>query len=199
MTTLVAVKMCAVDDCGARSRALGYCTKHYQRVKKYGDPNIARDPATSGGQDDTLSLWGLRTRFVEKIAFEPMSGCWFWLGVTDACGYGCIRVDGRFWGTHRYAYETIIGPVPDGLEIDHLCQVRNCVNPAHMEPVTQEENKRRAGLRRTMCASGNHPRFPGSRYGKGTNAGRCKECVRAASRRYSLKNQMAAAPIREAA
>lgn len=69
------------------------------------------------------------------------SGCWLWTGTLTAGGYGQIR--SRDFGTmyaHRWAYEHFVGPIPAGLQIDHLCRVRRCVNPAHLEPVTARTN-----------------------------------------------------------
>lgn len=63
-------------------------------------------------------------------------------------GYGRINRGGRTVPVHRYAYELAVGPIPSGLHIDHLCGVRACVNPRHLEAVTQAENNRRAGARR---------------------------------------------------
>lgn len=69
---------------------------------------------------------------------EP-SGCWLWLGYTDKNGYA--RLNGQ--NAHRVFYETHVGPVPEGFDVDHLCKRRNCVNPAHLEAVSEVENLRR--------------------------------------------------------
>lgn len=80
---------------------------------------------------------------------EPNSGCWLWIG-SGTRGYGMFRLGSTLDGTrrrlyaHRLAYEWLVGPIPDGLEVDHKCRVRACVNPAHLEPVTRHENMRRA-------------------------------------------------------
>ena len=73
-------------------------------------------------------------------------GCWLWTGITRF-GYG--RFDGRV--AHRLAYELITGAIPVGLELDHLCRTPACVNPAHLEPVTREENIRRRYEAQTHC------------------------------------------------
>lgn len=89
-------------------------------------------------------------RLVLRVERDP-SGCWLWRGVTTHDGYGRIyvaRVDGKQVQrmAHRVAYEAFIGPIPPSLTLDHLCRVRACVNPAHLEPVTQRENLNRSPL-----------------------------------------------------
>lgn len=83
--------------------------------------------------------------FIER---EPNSGCWLWTGGIDKSGYGLTKVyssDGtrKTVAAHRVLYQMNRGPIPTGLEIDHLCRVRCCVNPAHLEPVTRSVNIRR--------------------------------------------------------
>jgi hypothetical protein len=78
--------------------------------------------------------------------------CWLWLGRKNPKGYGQMAIDKRQRSVHRVSYETFVGPIPEGLEIDHLCRVRHCVNPAHLEPVTSRENKRRAAAATGLVA-----------------------------------------------
>lgn len=73
------------------------------------------------------------------------SGCWLWTQSVASNGYGNTWDGQRVRTAHRYAYEHIVGPAPEGLVLDHLCAVKRCCNPAHLEPVTQAENMRRAG------------------------------------------------------
>jgi hypothetical protein len=87
-------------------------------------------------------------RFWEKVDRRGPDECWPWTAATKGHGYGMFavaKVDGRviLRQAHRMAYELAVGPIPEGLEIDHTCSVRNCVNPAHLEPVTHLENCRR--------------------------------------------------------
>ena len=69
--------------------------------------------------------------------------CWIWQLAIDQDGYGQVSINGRNLQAHRFYYEQSIGPIPDGLLLDHLCRVRCCVNPDHLEPVTTLENTRR--------------------------------------------------------
>ena len=81
-------------------------------------------------------------RFWTKVFPEPNGGCWLWVGAESGARdpYGKFKVDGRSRYAHRLAYEALVGEVPSGLQLDHVCRVRCCVNPAHLEPVTQREN-----------------------------------------------------------
>jgi len=68
------------------------------------------------------------------------TGCWHWIGSLKDSGYGCLNVGGRTEYAHRFAWMHLRGPIPKGLTIDHLCRVRKCVNPDHLEVVTQKVN-----------------------------------------------------------
>lgn len=75
--------------------------------------------------------------------------CWLWTGAVDRYGYGSVKMKGVVLISHRYVYEKLVGPIPDDMDIDHLCVGhRSCQNPAHMEPVSRSENSRRANHRR---------------------------------------------------
>lgn len=119
-----------------------------------------------------------------RDAAKHVDGHWLW-PVTNWAGYpkGTIgvRPNRKTVALHRWIYEQLIGPIPDGLEIDHKCRQRNCINPDHLEPVTSSENKRRAHAARGVydqCPNG-HPRSappPGGRVS-------CKTCKRDEARR----------------
>jgi hypothetical protein len=75
---------------------------------------------------------------------DEETGCWIWQRHMDKWGYGYLSREGRRQAAHRWLYEQLVGPVPDGLVLDHLCERPSCVNPAHLEPVTRKENLRRS-------------------------------------------------------
>jgi hypothetical protein len=81
-------------------------------------------------------------RFHKKYEVDPDTGCWVWTGAKSHGGYGklCAGGVGNYMGAHRWAYIHLVGPIPDGLHLDHLCRNPPCVNPAHLEPVTCREN-----------------------------------------------------------
>ena len=97
-------------------------------------------------------------RFWEKVI--KTETCWLWVATTATAGYGTFRVQRRSIRAHRWAYEQLVGPIPKGLVTDHLCRVRRCVNPAHIELVTIGENVLRGNApsarqaRQTHCKRG---------------------------------------------
>lgn len=85
--------------------------------------------------------------------------CIRWTGAHTPKGYGSVRADGKTRALHRVVYELSVGPIPDGLEIDHRCRVRDCVEVTHLEPVTHAENLRRRKPPPDHCPQG-HPFTP---------------------------------------
>ena len=124
---------------------------------------------------------------------EPNSGCWLWLyGVSDT-GYAHLRWPGFSTRQgHRISYEIHIGPIPKGLHLDHLCMVRSCVNPHHLEPVTNKINCERAprivnARKATHCKNG-HPWTKTNTYIHPTKHSRvCRVCVYQSIEKYRQK------------
>jgi hypothetical protein len=125
---------CSIEGCSGRHKARGWCDTHLQRFYRYGDPQ-----AVLGVFPPPESLEIRVWRRVVKS-----DGCWTWLGTHTGPGYAQTTEGGRKIGVHRVVYELLIGPIPPGLELDHLCRNRACINPEHLEPVTHSENMRRA-------------------------------------------------------
>lgn len=127
-------------------------------------------------------------RFWKRVRRGGLNECWQWLGRIGERGYGMVdltRYPVRHTTTaHRVVYERLVGPIPEGLDLDHLCRNRQCVNPRHIEPVTRIENLRRGrlALRADHCKHG-HPfteanaRYVGDRRF-------CRACDRDRARRY---------------
>ena len=131
------VAACEVEGCTATDRLKrGLCNKHYLRLRRYGDPltvqQIHNDHAA---------------RFFSYVDKDGPGGCWLWTGLLYPHGYAQFTVAGRNVSGHRWSYEHHFGPIPEGLSIDHVhargCRHRHCVNPDHLEAVTQAENNRR--------------------------------------------------------
>ena len=90
-----------------------------------------------------MSKLTLEERFWSKI--DAAGDCWEYTAGLDRYGYGQFALTKKTKrSAHRYAYTLLVGPIPDGLDLDHLCRVRHCVNPDHLEPVTRAENLRRS-------------------------------------------------------
>jgi hypothetical protein len=118
------------------------------------------------------------------------AGCWMWQGAR-ARGYGVISIGGKNKGAHRVSYEMLVGPVPDGLQLDHLCREHACINPLHLEPVTASENKQRdcnQNTRKTHCDSG-HPFDAENTYHDSRGWRGCRACRCEGVRRYKDKGR----------
>lgn len=135
----------------------------------------------------------LPARFASKIVTG--TGCWGFTGATTSRGYGSLSHEGRIWSAHRLAYTLLVGPIPDGMTIDHLCFNKRCCNPAHLEAVTGSENTRRAfaagvsksptairNSAKTRCDRG-HEFNAGNTYIDHRGHRQCRECKRASDKR----------------
>ena len=145
-----------------------------------------------------LDFSALPERIQSKTRINWKTGCWLWMHRCDSSGYGTIRFEGKTWSSHRLCYELLIGPIPKDREIDHLCRVRNCINPAHMELVTDRENALRGNrnqfYKKTHCIHG-HKFSPENTYHppKRPMQRHCRICINERSLR-SHKNRALAYP-----
>lgn len=171
MATVAAV--CSVVECNRQVSARGWCLPHYKRWRRRGTTH-----------DVTVE-----ERFFAHVAMGD-AGCWTWTAGKYPAGYG------KFWlrsGTvlaHRWVYEFIVAEIPDGLALDHLCRNPSCVNPWHLEPVTDRVNVVERGTgptavnaRKTHCPQG-HPYDFGNTYVSPKGKRNCRTCAAEANRRY---------------
>lgn len=129
-----------------------------------------------------------KARFAEKLVVMP-GGCVLWTGYRDRDGYGRLKLRGRIVAAHRALYATLVGEIPAGLELDHLCNTPACVNVAHLEPVDHRENSLRDGgfasanAAKQLCPAGHTYDTANTRMYHGRR--HCRECDRARRRRNS--------------
>jgi hypothetical protein len=142
--------VCSISECNRRHFGYGYCNAHYRRWKTYGDPNVTKRPVGLSFEERFLS-------YVQKT-----ETCWLWTGHITRLGYARFAIGSASTPAHRVSYRLFKGDIPKGLTLDHLCRVRHCVNPEHLEAVTLKENILRGTSpiarlsERTHCKN-NHP------------------------------------------
>lgn len=175
---------CILPDCNRLrvKNAWNYCHTHATRMRRFGD--IHAHPRASTVE-----------RFWRSFDRDATSGCWV-LKKPNPKGYGVVRTtSGRSMSAHRYAYSMLVEPVPDELQVDHLCRNRSCVNPSHLEPVTARENALRGEspfikLHLAGTCVRNHPAHEFV-YRQGRRA--CRACEREKAARYRAAKKAAAA------
>lgn len=175
--------LCTVDGCEKTTKGggRGWCRNHYMRwYNRGGDPG------------STLASGARKQEPVERLMRHvsvSSDGCWLWTGALAGGGYGKGWSNGRTVLAHRWAYQLLVGAVPEGLELDHLCRVRRCVNPEHLEPVTASVNVLRstgpavAGRHnaiKTHCPQG-HPYDEANTYISPSGGRSCRTCSAARS------------------
>lgn len=136
-------------------------------------------------------MTNLPQTFTNKIR---ESTCVVWVGACNTLGYGLIQINGKVELAHRVAYAAAYGPIPEGLVIDHVCRVRNCVKPEHLEAVTQQENNRRGRRDRSLqvgdtCANGHPIATDDLLYTRPSGKTECMTC-----RRIGLRANRSGAP-----
>lgn len=174
--------VCAIDGCARLVDRSGFCAIHHYRWKRYGDP-LKR----------TRLQGDLEGRFWQKVNQSGptlkagLGPCWIWESRVGSGPYGKFLVGRKLVSAYRFSYELLVGQIPTGLVLDHLCSNPPCVNPQHLEPVTQRENNRRGegwGGRnaRKQCCPRGHPYDETNTYLRPDGKGRdCLTCRRARS------------------
>lgn len=150
-------------------------------------------PEAHAAAGDRSRSDGIRRFWANVDASGGPEACWPWGGYIHASGYGR---GGRFAGErvpHRATYRVLVGPIPDGLTLDHLCRNKACVNPRHLEPVSLGENIRRAAAVKTACPKGHiYDESNTYRYLNGRRA--CRACHR--QREIARKRALGVVPVR---
>lgn len=187
------VPTCSVEGCDDPALARELCRKHYQRWKAHGDPLVLLLDRSKTPEE---RFWP----FVDKDGPVPekrpeLGPCWLWTG-GKAEGYGVFHLNGKQAKAHIFSYTLAVGPIEDGQERDHLCRVRHCVRPDHLEAVTRQINQLRgfgvSGIssRKTHCING-HEFSPENTYVNGKGHRVCRTCRSEAMRRYQQKRSEA--------
>lgn len=144
---------------------------------------MTRRPKTC---EEGLALNDARQRLPENLGrrIKQEETCWIWTGMRDKEGYGRFAIKRRTYQAHRLVYEALVEAIPEGLQLDHLCRNHPCVNPAHLEPVTQLENARRGFYAtKTHCLNGHEFTEQNTYIHPGTGHRQCRSCWKAKYRR----------------
>ena len=165
---------CTVNECDRVVEGFGLCRTHYARYKRTGVvPTTPIRPSTDA------------ERFWQKV--NKTDGCWLWTGATSSEGrYGTATLNKTLQPAHRVAYQLVVGPIPDGLDLDHLCRRTLCVRPDHLEPVDHRTNVLRGTSKQAQNAVKTHCKRGHLFNAENTwhrNGGRtCRACFREANR-----------------
>lgn len=201
------MELCKIcDACPVVTRGrCGTCYSYLRRTGRDRPPElVARQPRLNRRRLEGVTLAGRRevdpeVRFWAKVRFGDhpkglRGSCWEWIGALSDEGYGRFQLYGSTVYAHRFAYENIVGPVPSGLQLDHLCRTRHCVNPWHLDPVTGRENYRRSligNAAKTHCPQGHEYDLLNTYFSKEGRRG-CRICRAEAMRRFHGKKSESA-------
>lgn len=179
-------KACAITECTGTAQAKGMCWTHFNRYRTYGDPLAT--PRSFKDPSDAIKARTNRDGPVPEHRPE-LGPCWIWTGATNGT-YG--RINRGL--AHRISYELVKGPIPNGLQIDHLCRRPLCVNPDHLEAVTCRTNLLRATgfvarqAAQTECKYG-HLLQGDNLYVDKRSRRHCRECRRRRHREAAVRKQ----------
>lgn len=143
MATVIECKLVA---CNRASKQRGYCGLHYQRLRSAGKLYAAPKPTRAQVLWSKINLDGPYPDASDVLVTAPNTRCWVWTGSRSNGRYGSFRLGTKTVQAHRAAYILLVGQLSDDLVLDHLCRNNVCVNPTHLEPVTQSENTLRGKL-----------------------------------------------------
>ena len=146
------IRICSIDGCENVHRARGFCSAHYNRFWRHGDP-------LGGGPTPNRILGTVQDRFKHYARWHE-SGCLVWTGTIMHKGYGTIWDGNKNIRAHRYAWEEVNGPIPSGKVIDHVCHNRACVNVEHLRLCTVTENNQYLSGARAGSKSGVRNVYP---------------------------------------
>jgi uncharacterized protein (DUF983 family) len=178
----VSERTCTYPGCEEPAKARGWCKKHWRRWRKHGDPAIVLLRRVVGTPEERF--WANVNKQGPVPEHRPELGpCWLWRG-TKSNGYGVFWVPpGRLVLAHRFAYTLLVGPIPEGLEPDHLCRVPACVRPladafglAHLEPVTHAENMARGYWATAPHCKRGHLFDEANTYWTSAGKRQCRQC-----------------------
>lgn len=141
----MADRICSIESCGTKHYARGWCKRHYLRWFHHGDPAVGKFEVTQRGK-------GAEARFWTKV--DKSGKCWLWTGSLSSKGYGHFGDGKRIVPAHRFSYQLANGDIPAGMQIDHICHTRNCVNPEHLRLATNKQNIENLSGARSDSASG---------------------------------------------
>lgn len=185
---------CTAKECDREQVARGYCHKHWKRWRATGTVEMGRPNHKGMNEVDRFFMYVDKNGPIHPIFQSP---CWLWQGGKITGGYAVFRRTTGVVGpvkilVHRYSFELFYYAIPEGMEIDHMCKTRHCVNPQHLDLVTRLENIRRSNRHKVSkmhCINGHRFTPENTYFAKGRLHRACRTCQRASARRQREKQK----------